>query len=163
LRGLKDPTEFVNEAVELVLSGQRKAAPRHLKSLDSFYNYLQAVIQSLISHGLEITVRQGNHVSLDSVDVSKNELVVSDDIIGRVSRAETGESLFRRLRQSAIGNPELLRTIAVWEESWTVSDRIPKCNLSDKQVHDLRIKSRQILQQAAARDGIAEPTGKEIL
>jgi hypothetical protein len=165
LRGFKDPNEFVNQAIELILTGQRKTSGRHLMGLEIFYNYVQAVIQSLITHELERIVRQREHVSLDSLvaDSDEREPAAATDVVRDIAMSETKMSLFPRLREYAKDHPAMLHAIDAWEQCWPMSDRIPKGGLSDKQTHSLRSKARELLQEAATKDGVEHATGRESL
>jgi hypothetical protein len=165
LRGFKDPNEFVNQAIELILTGQRKTSGRHLMGLEIFYNYVQAVIQSLITHELERIVRQREHVSLDSLvaEGDEREPAAATDVVRDIAISETKGSLFPRLREYAKNNTAMLQAIDAWEQCWPTSDRIPKCGLSDKQTHNLRSKAREFMQLDAVIDGVPNATGKESL
>ena len=84
LRGLKDPVELVNQAVELVLSGKRKALAQNMASLPAFMDYMQGVLQSVITHELERIVRQGEYIPLDSAAPSSSgahQLEAPDDVV----------------------------------------------------------------------------------
>lgn len=165
LRSVMDPMEFVSEAVHLVLLGEvdpkqgRRTKPRHLENMSIFLNYLQAVVQSCISNQLKATQRQGEHVSLDESDLDS---LATSDVAEEISQRETLGELFDRLRKRSQDNPALLASVALWENEGADSDRIPKGELSDKQVHRIRAQAKEILRRMAARDGISQPSGREM-
>lgn len=163
LRALRDPSEFVNQAIGLILTGRRKARPRNLISFDAFRNFVQGVMQSVINHELASVVRQGEQVPMDSLpeDRGDNQTLVTNNVVREITLREARDSLFPRLREYAKGNVALIEAIDAWEQSWPLSDRIPKCGLSDKQTHALRVKAREFLRESASKDGVAKPSGKE--
>lgn len=166
LRSLQEPMDFVSEAIRLVLLGEadpkqgRRTKQRHLENLPTFLNYLQAVVQSCISSQLKGVQRQGELVSLD---VSELDALAASNVSEEIVQRETLGELFYRLRQRSRDNPALLASVALWENEGGNSDRIPKGDLSDKQVHRIRTQAQEILRRMAGREGINHPSGRELL
>jgi hypothetical protein len=167
---LGDPSDFVGEAIQAVLEGEqvpgkgRNTHPRHLMSLEAFLNYLRRVMQSQIGHRLESALLKGQHVSLDMEpdDARPVELIAAEDIVRDVSLVETRRELFGRLRTYYQDRPAFLRSIELWEQSWLVDNRIPKGELSDKQVHELRFRAQLELRSQAVQEGLEFPNGTEM-
>ena len=167
---LGDPSDFVGEAIQAVLEGEqipgkgRNTHPRHLMSLEVFLSHLHGVIQSQIGHQFESALLKGQHVSLDMQpnDARPVELIAAEDIVRDVSLVETRRELFGRLRAYYQNRPAFLRSIELWEQSWLVDNRIPKGELSDKQVHELRFRAQLELRSQAVQEGLEFPNGTEM-
>jgi len=171
LRSLHEPGDFVSEAIRLLLVAVetpgkgRRVKPKHLRDAAAFFNFLQAVVQSCISNALKSVIRQGEHVSLEALDnkPTGNKALDPGHVIDLVAQAQTMQGLFATLRERSHDNPNMLASVALWESDFRDLDRIPKGTLDDKGVFAIRTQAKQILQSMAARDGIPEPTGREVL
>lgn len=140
-----DPADFVQDALMLVLAGElkpgqgRRTRPRHLASHQSFFNFLQGVIQSRISSQLNKLLREGEHCGNDH-DLPSAHTVTQD-----VQLNEIKAELSTRLRAFAGNHPALLAALSFLELETPETDRQP----TRKQLHKMRHLGRQVLQEMA--------------
>jgi len=145
---LEDPADYAHSAIMLVLVGElhpgdgRQTHPRHLKNQRSFFNFLQGVISSLVCGSLKKLDTQGESVSIElfsarggTQDVQLNEIKTA--LLARL-RAYAGDNLGL---QSALQSLEL-------------EVKHPSQQPSRKQLHKMRLFSREVLQQMAGQEGI---------
>jgi len=170
LRALREPMEFVNEAVGLLLREAdcagtgRRTHVRHLESMKAFFNFVQAVVQSCISNQFKQQLRRGEHVPLHLQEASGNliEPTTSIDVVRDIALRETTGELANQLKQEFRKQPQMREVIAEFESGGLDGNRLSRYHQSDKQMHRLRKKARQILKQMSRHEGISKPTGKEM-
>jgi hypothetical protein len=171
LRAEVEPMEFVHEAVRLVQTGEqhpgqgRNTRTRHLQNLASFFNFVQAVVQSCISAKLKRFTGQGDHAPIGdaNADPSCVEPPSSSDVVREVQLRETERKLIEGLEQLAATRPSLKSAVALVQATALEDHRLPKAELSYKQVHEVRKRSRSVLREIAMSEGVPNPTGKEVL
>lgn len=169
LRGLRDPMEFVNEAIGLLLKETerpgtgRRVHPRHLQDMASFFNFAQSVVQSCINNQFKQLLRQGEHVPINSPELSTNvEPAAPTDIVRDVVLKETTREMVNDLKQQFKHERDIHAAVVDFEENGLDANRLPKAQQTDKQMHRLRTKAREVLKEMSAREGISCPTGKEM-
>jgi len=170
LRALREPMEFVNEAVGLLLREAdragtgRRTHPRHLDSIKTFFNFVQAVVQSCISNHFKQLLRHGEHVPivLRHPSDTTTELAAPVDVVREIVLQETTGKLVCELKQEFRKQPQLREVIADFEQGGLDGNRLARNHQTDKQLHRLRKKARQILKEMSRREGINNPTGKEM-
>jgi hypothetical protein len=160
LRGLKDPVELVNQAVELVLSGKRTARAQNLASLPAFVNYVQGVLQSVISHELERIVRQGETVPVDTVALTSleaHQLEAPNDVVKEVILNENEAAVRAGLEEYTDEQADIERILGRAREPRTINASDAPRRIA-KRIHRLRKQARRILLRQAEEDGISSPT-----
>ena len=160
LRGIKDPTELVNQAIELILTGNRKARSQNLSSLKAFVNYVQGVLQSVITHELERIVRQGECVSVDIMEDSPfqpSQLQASYDVVKEAILNENEAAVRAGLEAYADQKAEIDAVLGhMVEPRWIDESDAPR--RIKKRIHRLRKRAQKILLQQAAEAGLTSPT-----
>ena len=159
LRGLKDPVELVNQAVELVLSGKRKARVQNLASLPAFMNYMQGVLQSVITHELERIVRQGEYIPLDtgaSTSSEAHQLEAPDDVVNEAIPNESEAAIRAGLEAYADEQADIEMVLGGNREPRTI-DASEAPHRIAKRIHRLRKKARKILLRQLEEAGICSP------
>jgi len=163
--------EFVNEAIGLLLKEVetpgtgRRTQPRHLRDMRSFFNFAQSVVQSCISNQFKQLARQGEYVPIGSPEPMSPfvEPAAPGDIVRDLTLKETTNELVTDLKQHFEKDPKIRAAITEFERNGLEGNRLSKDQQTDKQMHRLRSKARQVLKKMAAREGVSEPTGKEML
>lgn len=160
LRGSNDPVELVNQAVELVLSGKRRARPQNLVGLPAFMNYMQGVLQSVITHELERVVRQGETVSVETMadgPLEGTQLQAPNDVVKEVILNENEAAIRAELEGHADQQAEIDAVLGVTVvPKWTPGCEAPR--VVRRRIHRLRRRARKILLRQAAEAGISSPT-----
>ena len=162
--------DIVHDAIGLVLEGAahpgsgRKTDSNDLESLKAFLNHVQGVIQSHVWSLYKSVKREGSHLSLGSAHADACEVVdpqAPQDVTRDVSLSETRRELFRQLRNSFKEKPSVMPVLANWEQHWPECDRIPKGDLTNKQIFEVRDRARRILDQMAVSDGLSQDEGHQ--
>jgi hypothetical protein len=163
LRGLRDPVELVNQAVELVLSGKRIARPQNLASFPAFLNYMQGVLQSVITHELERIVRQGECIPVDTVastSFAVHHLEAANDVVSEVILNENEAAVRIGLEAYANEQGDIEMVIGRTREPRTMNASETPRRIA-KRLHRLRKHARRILLRQAQEAGLSSPTPRD--
>jgi hypothetical protein len=170
LRGTRDPMEFVNEAISLLLrevdqpNTGRRTHPRHLRDMASFFNFVQSIVQSCISSQFKQIKRQGDHVPIGSPDSdpSMTEPMAPNDVVREIALEETTTELVQDLKQHFKDSPQIHAAVVRFEQAGLEGSRFGKDQQTDKEMHQLRTRAKEFLKSMSAREGIEQPSGKEM-
>jgi hypothetical protein len=151
--GQGDPDEFVHDAIMAALLGEakpgqgRRTHQRHLASSGVFFNFLQGIVQSLISAKLSKTVREGEHLSAEEQPLTESRTVVKD-----VQFNEVKTALAAKLRASAGNNPALQSILGLLELDTMGLKRQP----SRSELHKMRKAGREALKELAGNEAVRD-------
>lgn len=145
----REPLDFVQEAVMLVLVGEarpaegRHAHVHHLASPAAFFNFLQGVLQSLISASLKSECRATAYQPMP--EASAPRTAVQEAILNEVKA-----DLAARLRAVAGDNPALQSTL-LW---LGLESPAAYCQPTRNQIWKMRGVARGVLREFAAGSAV---------
>jgi hypothetical protein len=168
---LTSAEDLVQEAKAKLLLGEqfprtgRRLKPRDRVSVQACLACLRGIIESDLSHLLNVARGRGEHLSVGDSRTEPGTVDPPDplDPAGELVRRDLRRVGFARLRERAAAEHDLLPAIRGWEEGFLTDDRIAAEELDRKSAHRLRVMFREVLQRLAGELNVTPVSGKEML